>query len=38
MLVGLTVALLWGAAFIIPVVVLTAPTLLIVSVIAAPKR
>jgi Protein of unknown function (DUF3040) len=35
---GLIVALLWGAAFIIPVIVLTAPTLLVVSVAAAPKR
>jgi Protein of unknown function (DUF3040) len=35
---GLIVAVLWGAAFIIPVVVLTAPTLLVVSVVATPKR
>ena len=37
-LFGLIVALLWGAAFIIPVVVLTAPTILVVSVVTAPKR
>jgi predicted secreted protein len=36
-LAGLMCALLWGAAYAIPVVVLTAPTMLVLSVVTAPR-
>jgi Protein of unknown function (DUF3040) len=35
--VSVTVAVLWGAAYIVPIAVLTAPTELVVWVVASPR-